>query len=126
MSASSAAYSRMYYMRTREAKAARVIRRLYGLTEGEYDALLREQGGRCALCGQGPCCGRSRLAVDHRHDDSKAVRGLLCEKCNGIIEHREIAIERFGAERVDRYLAGRVEWKPRSLFEAVGAIGNEA
>jgi hypothetical protein len=45
----------------------------------EYDALLRQQEGRCAVCLREP--GSRRLAVDHDHDTG-SVRGLLCFKCN--------------------------------------------
>jgi len=112
----SAAYSHQLYIRTRERKAAKVISRLYGLAPSEYDALLREQGGRCGLCGEGVCCGRSALCVDHRHDSTRAVRGLLCIVCNNLIEHRSQAEARFGKERISAYLAGSVGWKQLDLF----------
>ena len=38
------------------------------------------QGGRCAICRGLP--RKNRLAVDHSHDESLAVRGLLCKRCN--------------------------------------------
>lgn len=55
---------------------------LYGLTQTEYDELLAEQGGGCAICGRQrePRRGGS-LAVDHDHKDG-AVRGILCSWCN--------------------------------------------
>lgn len=62
----------------------------YGLTVAEYDALLRKQGGVCAVCGKdepnahGRTGKRFRLAVDHCHETGK-VRGLLCQKCNRAI-----------------------------------------
>lgn len=59
----------------------------YGLTEGEYDALLEQQGGVCAICRKP--CERGCLSIDHDHrccpgDRScgKCVRGLLCRRCN--------------------------------------------
>lgn len=51
----------------------------YGLKRGEYDQLLRAQGGVCAICGQPR---RQRLSVDHCHKTG-VVRGLLCRMCNG-------------------------------------------
>lgn len=52
----------------------------YGLTIEDYDALLEDQAGVCAICGK-PCRSGRRLAVDHCHTSGK-VRGLLCVTCN--------------------------------------------
>ena len=58
------------------------IRRVYGLEPQEYESILREQDGVCAICGAGrPSSRTSRLHVDHAHG-SKKVRGLLCTNCN--------------------------------------------
>lgn len=65
--------------RERWARAA-WLRRRYGITIEEYDALLEAQGGVCAACGGVDQNGR-RLAVDHDHATG-AVRGLLCDFCN--------------------------------------------
>ena len=62
----------------------------YGLTVADYNALLREQGGVCAICGKDEpnAHGRNgkkfRLSVDHCHATG-GVRGLLCQKCNRAI-----------------------------------------
>jgi hypothetical protein len=62
----------------------------YGLTVADYDALLKRQGGVCAICGKdepnahGRTGKQFRLAVDHCHDTGQ-VRGLLCQKCNRAI-----------------------------------------
>lgn len=57
-----------------------------GCSEEEYEDLLDEQNGKCAICGKdyghSSQYGRkARLAVDHGHE-SKSVRGLLCKNCN--------------------------------------------
>src|SRR5579864_1096986 len=83
--------------RTRELRAANPdphrwsnIKNRYGLTADEYDELLRQQGGACAICqnqenARRKACGRSyRLAVDHDHA-SGVIRGLLCANCNHMI-----------------------------------------
>jgi hypothetical protein len=57
----------------------------YGLTVEEYNRILHDQDGKCAIRG----CNRtgkdeargSRLHVDHDHKTG-AVRGLLCSHCN--------------------------------------------
>jgi len=48
----------------------------YGLSAPDYEAMVKEQGGCCALCGK-----RKKLCVDHNHITGK-VRGLLCKPCN--------------------------------------------
>ncbi len=57
----------------------------FGLPLGVYAAMLRAQGGVCAVCRQPERAKRNRkakaLAVDHDHDTG-AVRGLLCSRCN--------------------------------------------
>lgn len=58
---------------------AATIEKTYGLTSDQYDALLKRQGGRCAICRARP--KSKRLAVDHDHQTG-AVRGLLCSRCN--------------------------------------------
>src|SRR6266567_8999063 len=54
------------------------LKRRYGMTTGDYDALLARQGGVCAICKKK---SKRRLVVDHCHLLNK-VRGLLCHKCN--------------------------------------------
>ncbi len=54
----------------------------YGLSEGDFDRLLRAQSFVCAICGTDQPGGiRKRFHVDHNHATGK-VRGLLCGKCN--------------------------------------------
>lgn len=61
-------------------------RRAYGITLAEYDLMLVEQGGVCAICGRPPKEGKrtTRLAVDHDHTSGR-VRKLLCTGCNLMI-----------------------------------------
>lgn len=67
----------------RAREAAKVRDASHGLRVGQYDSLLQEQGGGCAICGQQCTSGRS-LAVDHDHATG-AIRGLLCGTCNRAI-----------------------------------------
>jgi hypothetical protein len=75
----------------------------YGITIEEYNKLLAEQDGTCAICGTNTPSGPGRFHVDHDHNTGK-IRGLLCNRCNpklGVIEDIQflkIAI---------RYLSGR-------------------
>ena len=65
----------------RQQKRDNELRRVYGLTRQELDALIAKQRGKCAICNGDPNGAGTRLHVDHCHD-SKRVRGLLCGKCN--------------------------------------------
>jgi hypothetical protein len=59
------------------------LRARYALSPEQYDALLKAQGGGCAICGCLPE-GNTRyakLSVDHDHDTGQ-IRGLLCDLCN--------------------------------------------
>ena len=58
------------------------MKKMYGLTEADYDRMFAEQGGVCKLCGKPE--PRRRLAVDHCHR-TNVVRGLLCTRCNQYI-----------------------------------------
>lgn len=53
------------------------IKKVYGLSPDQYDAMVLSQEGRCNICKE----PQSLLCVDHCHD-SKVVRGLLCNYCN--------------------------------------------
>jgi len=56
--------------------------RRFGITAAEYQDLLNEQGGGCAICGREPgTTGVGRHHVDHCHQTG-VVRGVLCSECN--------------------------------------------
>jgi len=63
----------------------RARERTFGLDPGQYDKMLAEQGGVCAICGQAETStykGMVRaLAVDHSHETGDN-RLLLCAACN--------------------------------------------
>ena len=61
------------------------IKKHFGLSQQQYEAMLAAQGGVCACCGQPETMTRrgraAWLSVDHNHETG-AVRGLLCNVCN--------------------------------------------
>jgi len=58
------------------------LKRFYGMTPAQYEALLEQQGHACAICHAKKPGGRTKLFfVDHCHNTGK-VRGLLCMRCN--------------------------------------------
>jgi hypothetical protein len=67
--------------RTHEDYRRMSLWKLYRLTPRDFDDLLKKQHGRCAACGVEHTEKKS-LCVDHVHDDTKKVRGLLCHNCN--------------------------------------------
>ena len=84
--------------------------RKYGLTLQAWQAILRAQGGACAVCRQVPKTGR--LVTDHEHvkgwkkmppEQRKLyVRGLLCWWCNHAYLGRGITL--YKARGVVAYL----------------------
>ncbi len=69
----------------REHQKALSRRSRYGIERAEYERMLDEQSGCCAICDEPPdpdgVRAASRLHVDHNHTTG-AVRALLCNKCN--------------------------------------------
>jgi len=51
----------------------------YGITTTDYEKMLQDQSGSCALCPEVP--GDKPLCIDHDHASGK-IRGLLCDRCN--------------------------------------------
>jgi hypothetical protein len=70
-----------------KAAQARIqhLKRAYGLTPEQYEAMVSAQDGKCAICGG--LGGRNRIGeprpldVDHCHETGR-VRALLCQSCN--------------------------------------------
>ena len=76
-----------YRNRNKEKLRDKKLIYLYGLLPDEYEVLLGQQWGVCAICEKEPIKG-VRLDVDHSHS-TKKIRGLLCRKCNtgiGLLE----------------------------------------
>lgn len=68
-----------------EAYQGYELKRNFGMSVEEYDAISAKQGGRCAICRQPETVvmrGKlMRLAVDHCHSGGH-IRELLCSACN--------------------------------------------
>ncbi|WP_043254020.1 endonuclease VII domain-containing protein [Streptomyces sp. Tu6071] len=63
----------------RTASRASRLQATYGLSAEDYKRLFEYQGGVCAICREPR---KANLAVDHCHK-TEAIRGLLCQRCNG-------------------------------------------
>ena len=78
--------TRIYFPETEQRRVAnRVLK--YGITVEQYDEMLAQQNGVCAICKL--VSTRGKLFVDHDHAccpgqkaGGKCVRGLLCSSCN--------------------------------------------
>jgi hypothetical protein len=76
----------------------------YGIDQAKHDAMLSEQKGKCACCGVLLDCSTKDLTpqVDHVHDETERVRGLLCGPCNRGLGQFKDSLERL--EKAVQYL----------------------
>ena len=99
------------------------LRSTYGVTEQEYQMLLRLQQGVCWICHRPPKA--RRLSVDHRHTKGERklpteqrrkliranVRGLLCSFCN-----RGLQVFRDKAELFSRAAQYLTTWPAKEVI----------
>jgi hypothetical protein len=66
-----------------ERERERHYKRKYNITLKEYEELLEQQGGKCAICGSIKPGGKNKFVfcMDHDHETGK-IRELLCHYCN--------------------------------------------
>lgn len=65
-----------------DGRRCRDFKYLYGITLVDFNKMLEDQQGRCAICHRLPEEAKEKmLFVDHCHGSDK-VRGLLCRYCN--------------------------------------------
>lgn len=58
------------------------LKRLYGVSAIDVQAMVERQGGGCAVCGTTDWPGKGRCPhVDHDHQTG-LIRGALCDPCN--------------------------------------------
>ena len=77
------AINQRYYEKHPDRCRELSLKRKYGLTILEVNAMVEKQGGVCAICQQIPQGKKhhSQLHVDHNHI-TKQIRGMLCGNCN--------------------------------------------
>jgi hypothetical protein len=86
-----------------ERQRADHLKRQYGITEAERDAMIESQKGLCVICLSAPAAH-----VDHCHKTGR-VRGVLCFNCNSAIG--KLGDDPEVVRRAAAYLEGIV-WKP--------------
>jgi hypothetical protein len=72
-----ARYAKEHPEKVKEWARKAYLKKEYGLTGEAYIELLTKYQSSCAICG-----AKRGLGVDHKHDATKAVRGILCGSCN--------------------------------------------
>lgn len=81
-----AEFGKLWYEKHRDSCLLKMrnttLLRKYGITEEDYQIILKSQNYCCAIC-KSPDPGRAdkNFKVDHNHI-TKKVRGLLCNNCN--------------------------------------------
>lgn len=95
------------YQQNPEAFFFSNISRKYGVSRAQYEEMLANQDGRCAICGRSfaEINQQRRPGVDHCHVTGK-VRGILCSRCNVRLQSIEDQPWRKAAET---YLAASKE-----------------
>ena len=93
------------------------IARKYGLMIVDYERLLQDQDGGCAICRTDAPGGRGkRFHIDHDHKTGQ-VRGLLCSRCNQMLgysgDSREVLVA------AARYLDASSPRKQRSSSKRI-------
>lgn len=67
------------------------LKRRYGITSEEWNALFLAQDCKCAVCKK-PNIDIKRFHTDHDHQTGK-VRGILCYHCNTLLGYAKDKIE---------------------------------
>lgn len=81
------------------------LRRKYGITIADFNALLALQNHQCAVCGCEFGDGKKKAHIDHDHATGR-VRGLVCVRCNTSIGG--LGDDVLGVSRALAYLVGPV------------------
>lgn len=83
---------RQKYKADPAAAKDRDLKKAYGISIEQYNALLKSQQECCAICKQHKSLFKKSLAVDHCHRSGK-VRGLLCTNCNRAVGNLKDSVD---------------------------------
>lgn len=90
----------------------------HGMTPDQYDAMWKDQNGKCAVCGRS--LPEERTFIDHDHSTG-VVRGLVHQHCNSLLghAHEDVCI----LAGAIRYLLGHIRRKAtKTPDEAILAL----
>lgn len=88
-----------YSPKRAQEQQIRKRKRQYGITEAEYEQMILDQDGRCALCHDDEFLS---FHTDHDHE-TRRIRGLLCSNCNTGLGKLGDSVK--GVRRALRYLS---------------------
>jgi|ERR1035441_1229348 hypothetical protein len=74
-------YVKGWYERHPYYDKIRRLKNYHGITLEQYNIMLEEQDGKCAICGTIEPSGKGNFHVDHNHK-TDSIRKLLCSQCN--------------------------------------------
>lgn len=106
-----ARYQREWRKNNPERTKHHEMKKRFGITGADYDAMFERQSGVCAICKQPETAkdkdgGPRMMAVDHCHETGK-VRGLLCTTCNTALGGFKDSVELLEAAK--NYLLSTVD-----------------
>lgn len=91
------ARDRAKYVRRRPQILEQKLQKAYGISKADFDRMLEEQRGCCAICKTDDWKGKhGSPCVDHCHASNR-VRALLCSECNLAIGQMRDDAERLRA-----------------------------
>jgi len=94
-----ASCNRMVQNPRADARHEAYVIKTYELLPGEYQAILKEQNGKCKICPAPLKYTKRRYAVDHDHAKEKilgmrlSIRGLLCKRHNNLLRDVRDSVE---------------------------------
>lgn len=102
---------RLAYHANKDRHRKNSLKRKYGINLDDYNKMLQEQNGSCAICFvKVEDTKKKYLCVDHNHLTG-AVRALLCDPCNSAIgflkEDQEVILR--AAEYLKKFSASLTE-----------------
>jgi hypothetical protein len=100
------------------------LKNRYGITLDQYNAMLKAQDNRCAICRIEFASLEKPPSVDHCHD-SDAVRGLLCHHCNVFVGFARNSVENLAnaIQYLNKFKENQCQTQQKSMSSGLRATG---